>query len=126
MGRQQRWAIEPRNEYPDDWDAIAERAKAAANYCCEHCGMKFIPGTNKAETARNKDGKPSILTIHHLNGDKADCSFENLLVCCQRCHLKIQGSWGPGDPLPPTWDSAPTWLLARKLAYQTSPQMRMF
>lgn len=31
-----------------------------------------------------------ILTVHHLTGDKADLSWWNLAVLCQRCHLEIQ------------------------------------
>lgn len=31
-----------------------------------------------------------ILTVHHLNGDKADCRWWNLAALCQRCHLEIQ------------------------------------
>lgn len=32
-----------------------------------------------------------ILTVHHLNGIKADCRWWNLAALCQRCHLTIQG-----------------------------------
>ena len=32
-----------------------------------------------------------VLTVHHLNGDKADCRWWNLAALCQRCHLTIQG-----------------------------------
>lgn len=32
-----------------------------------------------------------ILTVHHLDGDKADCRWWNLAALCQRCHLQIQG-----------------------------------
>lgn len=32
-----------------------------------------------------------ILTVHHLNGVKADCRWWNLASLCQRCHLTIQG-----------------------------------
>ncbi len=31
-----------------------------------------------------------VLTTHHLNGDKADCRWWNLVPLCQRCHLLIQ------------------------------------
>ncbi|HXH87411.1 MAG TPA: hypothetical protein VNI55_02240 [Gaiellaceae bacterium] len=31
-----------------------------------------------------------ILTVHHLNGDKADCRWWNLVSLCQRCHLRVQ------------------------------------
>lgn len=32
-----------------------------------------------------------ILTVHHLDGDKANCQWWNLASLCQRCHLTIQG-----------------------------------
>lgn len=31
-----------------------------------------------------------ILTVHHLNGVKADCRWWNLASLCQRCHLRVQ------------------------------------
>jgi len=38
-----------------------------------------------------KEAQWRILTVHHLNGDKADCRWWNLASLCQRCHLTIQG-----------------------------------
>lgn len=32
-----------------------------------------------------------ILTVHHLDGNKANCRWWNLVALCQRCHLQIQG-----------------------------------
>lgn len=32
-----------------------------------------------------------VLTVHHLNGVKADLRWWNLAALCQRCHLEIQG-----------------------------------
>jgi hypothetical protein len=31
-----------------------------------------------------------VLTVHHLDGDKANNRWWNLAVLCQRCHLEIQ------------------------------------
>lgn len=31
-----------------------------------------------------------VLTVHHLDGDKANLSWWNLASLCQRCHLEIQ------------------------------------
>jgi hypothetical protein len=31
-----------------------------------------------------------ILTVHHLNGNKGDCRWWNLVSLCQRCHLRVQ------------------------------------
>lgn len=32
-----------------------------------------------------------ILTVHHLDGNKGNCRWWNLVALCQRCHLQIQG-----------------------------------
>lgn len=32
-----------------------------------------------------------VLTVHHLDGDPANCRWFNLACLCQRCHLTIQG-----------------------------------
>lgn len=37
------------------------------------------------------EAKWRILTVHHLDGNKWNCSWWNLAPLCQRCHLQIQG-----------------------------------
>lgn len=39
-----------------------------------------------------------ILTVHHLDGDKANDEWWNTLPLCQRCHLEIQGKVDPRIP----------------------------
>lgn len=39
-----------------------------------------------------------ILTVHHLDGDKANDAWWNTLALCQRCHLEIQGKLDPEVP----------------------------
>ncbi len=39
-----------------------------------------------------------ILTVHHLDGDKSNCEWWNLLALCQRCHLQIQTRLNPSTP----------------------------
>lgn len=39
-----------------------------------------------------------ILTVHHLDGDKSNCKWWNLLPLCQRCHLTVQGNVKPETP----------------------------
>ena len=65
--------------YPDNWNQIATRIKNAAGWKCERCGHEneFVTG--------------HVLTVHHLDGNKANCEDWNLAALCQRCHLKIQG-----------------------------------
>jgi 5-methylcytosine-specific restriction endonuclease McrA len=67
------------NDYPSDWKQIAFRIKERANWHCERCAHEddFASG--------------HVLTVHHLDGNKANCSDWNLAALCQRCHLKIQG-----------------------------------
>ena len=67
-----------KNDYPDNWDKIAGRIKRKNGYKCERCG--------------HPDDRDSghVLTVHHLDGDKANCRDWNLAALCQRCHLHIQ------------------------------------
>jgi hypothetical protein len=41
-----------------------------------------------------------VLTVHHLDGDKANCRWWNLAALCQRCHLTIQGKVRMDRPWP--------------------------
>ena len=73
------------NQYPDNWESIAQEIKGQANWQCEHCGHVHNPSLGRC------------LTVHHLNGDKADCRYENLVALCQVCHLHIQAVYFPGQ-----------------------------
>lgn len=66
------------SEYPDDWPDIAKRIKDAAHWKCVRC-----------EHAHDSESG-HVLTVHHLDGDKANCAGWNLAALCQRCHLHIQ------------------------------------
>lgn len=88
------------NAYPTNWDDIARDIKARAGWRCEHCDTAHC-----VETWH-------VLTVHHLNGDKADCRWENLVALCQRCHLSIQATYTPGQQ----WlFGRPSWAEARGL-----------
>lgn len=81
------------NDYPDNWEEIANDIKDQAGWKCEHCGHPH-------DTVSGY-----MLTVHHLDMNKANCTYENLLACCQRCHLHIQAVYKPGqlmlfDPYP--------------------------
>ena len=64
-------------DYPEDWPLIATRVKALVGWCCERCGV------------RNNEESPdgTMLTVHHLDGNKWNCELWNLAALCQRCHL---------------------------------------
>jgi hypothetical protein len=67
-----------RGEYPADWQAIATAVKAEAGWCCVRCKHPHDIAAGY------------MLTVHHLNLDKSDCAWFNLVPLCQRCHLSIQ------------------------------------
>jgi hypothetical protein len=118
--------VYPGDGYPPGWTdkSIQQEVHDIAGWHCEHCGMTFPVGDTRAMSARNQDGKPAILTVHHLNGVKNDCRWENLLACCQACHLHIQAVWAPGQPLPLVWrNNPPEWLTDRGLDYQPNAQL---
>lgn len=80
--------------YPPDWPDIARYIKEKAGWRCEHCDHP-----NDYESGH-------VLTVHHLNGIKSDCRYENLVALCQRCHLHIQAKYRPGQQwllIPPKW-----------------------
>src|SRR5439155_22518817 len=67
------------NQYPSEWPEMAARIKLQAGQKCERCKHP-----NDFESGH-------VLTVHHLDGNKANCADWNLAVLCQRCHLTIQG-----------------------------------
>lgn len=82
------------DDYPPNWKEIADEVKSASGWKCEHCHAPHDPTTGYT------------LTVHHLNGIKADCSFSNLVALCQRCHLRIQQQYHPRQMFlfePPAW-----------------------
>lgn len=91
------------DEYPPDWEEIAAGIKEDADWCCEHCHHP-----HDRESGH-------VLTVHHLNGIKADCRRENLVALCQRCHLHWQAVYQPGQQLLPGAE-VPEWLRVRGLA----------
>jgi len=74
--------------YPANWPEIALAVKEAAGWRCVPCGHPHDPEAGYT------------LTVHHKDGDKANCTRENLIAACQRCHLRRQGRlrlYGPED-----------------------------
>lgn len=88
-----------RGEYPPDWNEIAQAVKDEAGWKCEHCHHPHEPETGHT------------LTVHHLNGDKANCSRQNLVALCQKCHLSLQVKYLPGQKFLP--GLTPDWVISR-------------
>jgi len=78
--------LNTRGEYPENWKEIATQVKAEAGGKCIRCGHEHDPETGHT------------LTVHHFDGDKANCRWWNLLALCQRCHLSVQARVDPEQP----------------------------
>jgi hypothetical protein len=65
-------------EYPPNWKEIALAVKDAANWKCVRC-----------EHPHDIEGG-FMLTVHHLDLNKSNCAWWNIVALCQKCHLKIQ------------------------------------
>jgi hypothetical protein len=53
-----------------------------------------------ASSAATIEARYRVLTVHHLDGVKANCRWWNLAALCQRCHLEIQGKVVLDKPWP--------------------------
>lgn len=96
--------------YPPDWKAISLRIRKRARQRCEckgECGLRHtkvdgkqvdLPSSLQIKALRAfrcaaVNGKPHpitgsivVLTVMHLNHRPEDCSDENMMAGCQRCH----------------------------------------
>lgn len=90
--------MKAKNDYPVDWSVIAWNVKEEAGWCCEHCGHAHDKASGH------------VLTVHHLDMDKGNCDYSNLVALCQRCHLRIQAKY---FPLQMWLICRPTWAAVR-------------
>lgn len=72
------------NDYNPDGREKRRQAREAAGNRCVRCTSLSVPGR--------------ILTTHHLDGDKSNDEWWNLLPLCQVCHLQIQAKVDPEIP----------------------------
>lgn len=72
------------NDYNPDGKEKRRLARESVGNKCIRCGSPSVPGR--------------ILTTHHLDGNKANDSWENLLPLCQVCHLQVQAKVDPDIP----------------------------
>lgn len=79
--------VKPKGAYPLNWRDIATRVKDDARWTCVRCEHPHDPAAGRT------------LTVHHFDGDKANCERHNLMALCQACHLSVQGRVDPANPL---------------------------
>lgn len=114
-------ALHTPGEYPPDWPEINAAVCVSVGHRCIRCGHPYVKGTHGTgewspcdQHCTHRDGATRvldlgrgqklteaawrILTVHHFDGNKANCSWWNLLALCQRCHLRIQGHVNPQQP----------------------------
>ena len=103
--------LEHRGEYPKDWPAVALRVKVEARWRCVRCRHPFHDMDKRAlacdpicdrlrcrAAAIAERGGQHNFTVHHLDGDKANVAWWNLLALCNACHLTIQAKVIPDRP----------------------------
>ena len=73
----------PRHLYPPNWKDIVEQIKYKRHHTCQHC-EQIGDYTKDTPPQRN------FLTVHHINSDPSNCEESNLLLLCQKCHLRTQ------------------------------------
>lgn len=66
-------------------------------------------------------GEMGGVLVHHLVWElKGDCRFENLLVCCLGCHVRLHNrEWQPGKVW--LWGEIPEW---QKIRGMNTPLIR--
>lgn len=104
-----------RDGYPPAWhERLKHEVREAAGHRCIRCGHPYRRGEHGSgewspcdALCTHRDARDDwrwgglgtdepearwrILTVHHLDGDKANCRWWNLVALCQRCHLQVQG-----------------------------------
>jgi hypothetical protein len=89
--------IRPENvgRYPADWSDISKRIRTELRRtggrceCTGQCGDPHDGGRCRAIHGKPSpgSGKLVVLTTAHLDHTPENCTDENLLAMCQRCHL---------------------------------------
>lgn len=91
-------------DYPENWPAIAKATKDAAEWRCVRCrhphegpwkqsqnrGGDLQPAQCDLACQHDNDAKQRVLTVHHLDLNKANVAWWNLAALCQVCHLSVQ------------------------------------
>ena len=91
-----------KKDYPENWEWLSRQIKTTAGNRCELCyapnGAIVYRDKNDIHPWRIADVEREctnelyakiVLTVHHIDSDKKNNTKQNLLCCCQRCHLRL-------------------------------------
>jgi len=70
-----------RKDYPPDWNELRVKVLERAGNKCELCG--------KPNYSLSVKGTKVVLTVHHIDNQKARRNLINLIALCQKCHLRL-------------------------------------
>jgi hypothetical protein len=86
FGKRKRWA---RDEYPENWEEIAQQKKEEADFTCEFCGNAH------RDQGQNKKGGTydvRVAAAHRFPNDTGNPD-PDLLCLCQSCHRKYDNQF---------------------------------
>ena len=78
-----------RKRYPENWNEIAQKVKAAAGWRCQHCQLLCLRPGEKHSSLTRSEWTKTTLSVHHANFTPEDNQPENLLPLCTPCHLAL-------------------------------------
>ena len=85
--------IKPENKarYPENWSTeIVPRIRKRSRNCCENCGLPNYSWVNSQTRELGLQDEENavriVLTVAHLDHTPENCSDENLIHLCQKCH----------------------------------------
>jgi hypothetical protein len=82
-------------DYPANWKQIIAEKKRKHNDKCEMCyakngdRIKWLDDSFSHPWCLDDTGTKIVLTVHHIDGDKNNNREQNLLLLCQRHHLRL-------------------------------------
>ena len=74
------------SEYPSNWVGIRRDIRRRDGNLCMSCGTGIICGRLRAHD------------VHHIDGNKGNCSPENLITLCRSCHTIANNDLGKSSP----------------------------
>jgi len=71
-----------KTKYVRNWKELSKSLKEAVGYKCELCGISN-------GSINTKTGSKVVLTVHHIDKNTMNNDLCNLIVLCQKCHLRL-------------------------------------